>query len=765
MSDASIRSFALEYYRKRGAAIQPLEHEGPEAYRITPRQGTSLRVTFADEAPLGDDAPTALTATSPEWRAILDDLTAEVVVSCRYLVCAPIGNPSRTLTEALPPGWAIHRARLKGVENRVALGLSHRVTFDAQALNARREVMHHHVWDVETSERLPLVEPLLYEAPTLLIRPRHYPSEQAVRGLLNRSLLLIDADTDVRGQALEAELADLLRETETRTNQYYEQQMGQVLTREAQLEERLAASRTRLAEARTPDAIARWQQEAGSLQTQLGNARAGREAQLAGIEAACERKLADERERHDLTALTDLVAICYASYDVLTYEVDATLPDGQATTLPLRYWPVTREIAVPPCAACGEPAREAVLQADGTLQCRPCVTACPGCGDRSEGGLAACGACGATVCAACLVPCAGCLAELCAEHLHGAATHDAGICEGCVAAAVLEAEAPTATEPAPPTAAGHEAQAPAVGPVAVEGLGAPAAEAGPAMPAPAAVTLIAAGPEAAAPEAEPVAVAGPEAAAPEVGPTAVAGSETAVPEVGPGAVAGPEAATPEPAPTAVAGPEAAAPEVAPAPAPRSPLAALLAFTGGAPAAPIGAPEEALLPTPDVLRAPVSFTPTRRVDEAHEDQALAALFDAPPAAARPVTLEACPGCILPMDEAELTPCATCGVPACARCVSGDQGPCPACESLAPTVASDPRLAFVTRTFPDLARGGRSWEIAVVDGFVVAHWSRWGTWGMVTYHLATPHAEPTLVAAFRCNHLDVLRQVFSFQRRGA
>jgi hypothetical protein len=172
-----------------------------------------------------------------------------------------------------------------------------------------------------------------------------------------------------------------------------------------------------------------------------------------------------------------------------------------------------------------------------------------------------------------------------------------------------------------------------------------------------------------------------------------------------------------------------------------------------------------MPTPAELRAPVAFTPTRAVDEAHEDQALAALFEQQAATAVRAPLEACPACIMPMDEAELSPCATCGVPCCKRCTTGEQAPCPACESLAPTVASDPRLTFVTRSFPDLARGNRSWEIAVLDGFVVAHWSRWGTWGMVTYHLATPEAPPTLVTAFRCGHLDMLRQVLTFHRRGA
>ena len=70
MSDRSIRSFALDYYRKRGAEIRELA--GEEAFEIQAKEGgPALKVTFAEEA----EAP--LTATSPQWRAILEDLTAE----------------------------------------------------------------------------------------------------------------------------------------------------------------------------------------------------------------------------------------------------------------------------------------------------------------------------------------------------------------------------------------------------------------------------------------------------------------------------------------------------------------------------------------------------------------------------------------------------------------------------------------------------------------------------------------------------------------
>lgn len=703
MTDSSIRSLALEYYRKRGAAVDTLEDGPAQSYRITPKEGASLRVTFADEAPemVGRDGPAPLTATSPRWRAILEDLTSDVAVSYRYLVCQPMANPSRTLTEALPVGFSVRKARLLRVDNRVALGLSHRVTFDAPALSARREVMHHHLWDVENNQRLVSLEPLLYEAPTLMIRPQRFPSEATVRALLDRSLLLLDQDTDQRGQAIEQELGQLYHEVENRTNQYYEQQMGLVLQRENQVAERCEAVQRKLAEARTPDALARHQQEFGGLQEQLTHLRGQREAALGAIEVACSQKVEQERERHELTALTELVAICHASYDVLTYRVELEGPAGFLLETELRYWPVTKELELPACGRCAGPVTGEPSVQGGQWLCADCVAHCPGCEELTAGPVTAqaCEVCQTALCSACLTACAACEAPVCADHLQASEHHDTGVCTACAVA--VQVVASSAPEPALAPPAVHEG-----------GL----------------APLV--------PEAEP------RAALPVI---ECAEEQPAVPQK-------------------------------PSKSPATLLEPLRAFTAQAfgrvvePAPAAVAPAEADLPLPDALRQPVVFSPRRQVDEAQQDQALASLFEVPSVSqesllSRPSEPVPCPACQQVVDGADLVVCDTCAMPACRRCAHGPLAPCPACETLAPTVASDPRLRFVLSEFPELKKGPRVWEVSVHGEYVVTHWSRWGTWGMVTYLHPHNGAPARVVRAFRCGHLAALRQLVTTRRKQA
>ncbi|MEB3285575.1 MAG: hypothetical protein VKN33_09840 [Candidatus Sericytochromatia bacterium] len=703
MTDSSIRSMALEYYRKRGASVDVLEDGPAESYRITPKEGASLRVTFAEEAPdlPGTDAPTPLTLTSPRWRAILDDLTSDVAVSYRYLVCQPMANPARTLTEALPLGFSVRKARLASVDNRVALGLSHRVNFDAPALSARRELMHHHLWDVETSQRLTSMEPLLYEAPTLMIRPQRFPSESTVRALLDRSLLLLDQDTDERGHLIEKELEQLYIDVENRTNQYYEQQMGLVLQREAQLSERCDSLARKLSEARTPDALARYQQELGNLQEQFSHLRAQRDASLAAIETACSKKLEQERERHELTALTELVSICHASYDVLTYQVELAGPAGFVIETELRYWPVSKELELPACKQCDGPVTGVPSVHGGIWLCASCVSHCPGCDEVATEPLAAhaCEICQQGLCSACLMSCAACEVTVCSAHVVPSESHDTGICTAC-ASAVPVSCAETVAEPEMPF---------------------PILDQGP--------------------------VCGPDESEPEALPVRL-GSDGDAP------------ALQKAASSAVAL-----------------LEPLMAFTAQAfgrvadvALAPVQHDSDEDLPLPEALRQPVTFAPRRMVDEASQDRALASLFDGPVALEKETSTRAlepacCPACQQQQEAGELQTCGTCGVSACRACAQGPLAPCPACETLAPTVASDPRLRFVLASFPDLKKGPRTWEVSVTDGYVVAHWSRWGTWGMVTYFQPENGAPARLIHAFRCGHVAALKQMITTRRKHA
>lgn len=440
MQGRSIRSIALDYYRKRGAEIRSLD--GAEVYEIVQPQGPSLKVTFSDEAATNPQVM-PLTATSPQWRAILEDLTAEVAVSYRYLTAGPIAKPSATLEAAMPAGWRVSAAKLSGIDHRQAIGVTHRATFDSPALNACQELIFQHLWDVQLGERLPAMEKALYQTPAIVLRPEQMPDPNAVAALVDRSAGIVDAESETHGAKLEKELAELLAETEKRVNQYYDQQMGNVLTREVQLTEKLDATIKKLAEAKTPEQVARYRQDGESLQTQLAHVRAGREHDLHAVESACLAKIETERERHELTATIDLVALCHATYDVLTYRVELLSPEGRGLTLDVRYWPVTRQLAFPECPACRHAMEEPVILADGRALCAHCTMECGGCGalhDATSFVAGHCAACDESVCESCQAPCVSCHHLSCEAHTAECATCEAAVCPTCVAScAVCEA--------------------------------------------------------------------------------------------------------------------------------------------------------------------------------------------------------------------------------------------------------------------------------------------------------------------------------------
>lgn len=424
MNGRSIRSFTLDYYRKQGAEIRPLEGE---AYQIVPAAGAAMTVTFDGEA----DQP--LTTTSPQWRAILEDLTSDVAVSYRYLVNGPVADPAKTLAALLPPGLNVTAARLLKVKTRQAVGFTHRVTFDSPALNARQEMMHHHVWCAESRERMHVLEPLLYQLPCLLLRPETLPGEQTVQMLLARSLTLVDRASDDRGAQIERELQELLTEAEKRTNQYFEQQMGNVLAREVQLTEKLDGTIKRLTEAKTPEQIARYRQDGENLAQQLEVLKSRREQDLLAVEAACEHKLKEEHEKHELTAVTDLVALCHATYDVVRYDVTVEAA-GLTVQWEVSYWPVTRALVLPDCAVCHKAMVDPVLLSHGGAACSECVRGCPTCGTVHEapsytGGE--CVTCQEAVCGTCTTKCHRCGEASCEQHVVGCVTCEAPMCSHC----------------------------------------------------------------------------------------------------------------------------------------------------------------------------------------------------------------------------------------------------------------------------------------------------------------------------------------------
>lgn len=427
MQGRSIRSMTLAYYRQQGAEIRPLA-EGA-AYEIIPPDGAALKITFDGES---EELP--VTSTSPQWRQIVEELTSELAVSYRYLVTGPIGNPAATLQALMPRDWQVAKAKFLKAEVRQALGVSHRVTFDSPALNVRQEMLHHHVWDLETESRLPGLEPMLYTAPCLLIRPDRQPTERETERLVEQSLMLVDQATDARGHEIERELEELLLEAEKRTNAYFDQQMNNVLQREIQLTEKLDTAIRKLGEAKTPEQIQRYRQDGQSLEAQLAELKARREQDLAAVEAACQRKLLEEREKHELTAMTDLVALCHTTYDVLSYDALVVDPNGREATWRVRLWPVMRKLELPACPYCQRAMTEPTIFEGGEWACKTCVRTCGGCGtthppDAFE--RVGCGTCRTDVCPACETRCTHCGTASCTRHELGCGTCEAPVCRGC----------------------------------------------------------------------------------------------------------------------------------------------------------------------------------------------------------------------------------------------------------------------------------------------------------------------------------------------
>jgi hypothetical protein len=645
MQGRSIRSLALDYYRKRGAEIRTLD--GVETYEIVQPEGGALKVTFTDEAVHGLDSAGAampLTATSPQWRAILEDLTAEVAVSYRYLTAGPIPNPAATLEAVMPAGWHVSAAKVLHVDHRVALGVTHRATFDSPALNACQELIFQHLWDVVRQERIPALEPTLYQMPAILLRPEHMPGADTVQALVDRSAGVVDAESEAHGTELEKELATLLAETEKRVNQYYDQQMGNVLAREVALTEKLDATIKKLGEARSTEQMARYRAEGEAIQTQLAHMKSNRERDLQTVETACLSKIQAERERHELTATIDLVALCHATFDVLTYRAQLTSPEGRAVTFDVRYWPLTRELAFPDCPACRQTMEAPVILPDGQAVCAHCTMECGGCGvlhDATSFVADHCTTCAESTCVACEVRCATCMGTACADHAVECATCEAPACAGC-AKTCAACDAALCANHAHTNAAGEVAYCAAhQGALIIE---APAA------------------------------------------------SEEAILE----------AVYEEPEADSTTAPGVAVPTIQPAAGPGPTMVKL-------------------------------FGEGERVVSQLSGKSL-----------DPRVAETCHACDGAFEVQEMLNCATCGVPACLPCTEGELGPCPACGSLEDVERTDARLSVVISHAPALAKSRRQWAIAELGPYVVAHWRRWGHWGMVVYHQGGP--EPVVLTEF-------------------
>lgn len=349
MQEPSIRSFTLDYYRSLGAELTPLD-PGARRWEIRLPQNDpaskALAITFD---PGSDDSQVRpMGRTTPQWRAILEACTQARPVAYRHIVTEPI-NHATELFEAQLPGFGVTAARLVSVRPRTAVGFSHRVTFDAPAMNARHEELHHDLLDALTGERLDALSERFYSLPAIPIEPPRDPRHLAVETLHAQAISHVDARTEERGTALEADLAPRLKEAEERITQYYAGQIAQLLKdEEAELDARLEHLVRRTQETKLPGAIAKLQAEAEKVAIELEQIRVRRELEGDGIRAAERARFEAEHARHEITVETTLVSVAYVTFDVVTYAL--TLDEG---TLEVSYVPVTRQLALPNCPRCG----------------------------------------------------------------------------------------------------------------------------------------------------------------------------------------------------------------------------------------------------------------------------------------------------------------------------------------------------------------------------------------------------------------------------
>lgn len=381
MQEPSIRSFTLDYYRSLGAELTPLDAEARTwEVRLPERRSaegyTPLSISFDPLNPEGTEAGqvSAMGRTTPQWRAILEACTQARTVAYRHVVAEPVAHIARVFQDKLP-SYGVQGARLIAVTPRTAVGFSHRVTFEAQAMASRHEELHHDLVDAITGERLDALSEAFYSLHSIPIEPPQDPRLLPVDTLHAQAIAFVDARTEAHGLALETELAPRLHEAQERLRRHFEAQRAQILREEeAALDSKLEHLAYKTRETKLPGAIAKLQAEAAKVAVEIEQLRVRRDLESDRIKEAERARLEAERERHEVTVETALVSVAYVTFDVVHYALD--LAHGDATgTLEVRYVPVTGELLMPHCPACGLPMTQATpgLTSDGQVICERCT--------------------------------------------------------------------------------------------------------------------------------------------------------------------------------------------------------------------------------------------------------------------------------------------------------------------------------------------------------------------------------------------------------
>lgn len=374
MQEPSIRSFTLEYYRSLGAELTPLDANARRWEVSWPQRRLSITFDHASE-PI--DAPSSLderpiTRVSPHWRAILEECTREQTVSYRHVVSRPIDQPAQLFEPILPGGFRVESARLIEVLPRTAIAFTHRVTYEAPAMNSRDEELYLDAIDPETGDRLDVLSEACFSFLTIPVDPPRNPSYR-LEALHERAIAWLDARTEQKGFELERTLAPRLEEAEARVKASIAGQVALILQdEEKQLIAKLEDLVRRKGETKIPQAIVKLEEEAERLIVEIEHLHVRRELEAEGLRRDEAARLDAERSRHEVTIDTRLVGVCHVSYDEVRYELSLSR-GSESGLLQIAYLPTTGELFLPACPQCGDDIRQPGFLDNGQACCHRCA--------------------------------------------------------------------------------------------------------------------------------------------------------------------------------------------------------------------------------------------------------------------------------------------------------------------------------------------------------------------------------------------------------
>ena len=442
MTEPTLRTLTLNYYRQQGAKASPLDTLR-RRWEIK-LDGQTHDVTF-DLALAGSSEPgaqvQAIVPGSPRWRDVLTDCIHRGAVSFRHIVSAPVSDVERLLSTAVPAGWAIGSCRMAGVTPRLAIAFTHRVTYSAPTLATQPDELHHDVLAVATGERLAALSDSWSSFATIPIKAPN--RVEGIEALHARCLTLVDSRSSEQGKDIEATLHGKLAEIERRLARHYAELRAEVQAREiADLSSRLerVVSRIKMA---SPQELSLLREEGAALAKRLDLAKKGRSVSIVSLEKVEADALAAERELYEVTVTTELVSLCIVSFDQVEYdlEIAPTLDSSGLPSRPVRltasYVPVTGQIVLPACESCGHGAVDALITDEGRFVCSACAESCSSCGRTTLAGAGqkgGCQTCGAQVCEACSGACGRCGHVGCRSHVRSCARCHEPICPTCSAA-------------------------------------------------------------------------------------------------------------------------------------------------------------------------------------------------------------------------------------------------------------------------------------------------------------------------------------------